>query len=179
MRFTAYLGACAALVAATQAADIGSVNEVPVALDAPALAEAETEVEVDSGIYLEIEADADAEAEAYLQAGLKSGADAVAYAEALAQYKEYLMAQVQNEGAAVEPEIQAQIDAMAENWFTDFFSSAWDEINNFYNAMETKAKSWGEDVKEGFGKMVEEGRNLRISTVSKMIARGIKNMNAF
>ena len=92
MRFTAYLGACAALVAATQAADIGSVNEVPVALGAPALAEAETEVEVEAGIYLEIEADADAEAEAYLQAGLKSGADAVAYAEALAEYKAYLMA---------------------------------------------------------------------------------------
>lgn len=74
MRFTAYLGACAALVAATQAADIGSVNEVPVALDAPVEAEAETEVEagseVNSGIYLEIDADADAEVEAYLQAGL-------------------------------------------------------------------------------------------------------------
>ena len=179
MRFTAYLGACAALVAATQAADIGSVNEVPVALDAPALAEAETEVEVDSGIYLEIDADADAEAEAYLQAGLKSGADALAYAEALAQYKEYLAAQVQNEVAAVDPEIQAQIDAMAENVFTDFFSSAWDEVNKFYDSMEKKAKSWGEDVKEGFGKMVEEGRNLRVSTVSKMIARGLKNMNAF
>jgi len=45
--------------------------------------------------------------------------------------------------------------------------------------MEKKVKHWGEDVREGFGKMVEEGRNLRVSTVSKMIARGIKGMNAF
>jgi len=45
--------------------------------------------------------------------------------------------------------------------------------------MEKKVKHWGEDVREGFGKMVEEGRNLRVSTVSKMIARGIKGMNPF
>ena len=68
---------------------------------------------------------------------------------------------------------------MAENWFTDWFSSTWDEVNDFYTAMERKVATWGEDVKEGFGKMVEEGRNLRVSTVSKMIARGIKGMNAF
>ena len=79
----------------------------------------------------------------------------------------------------MEPEVQAQIDAMAENIFTDFFSSAWDEINTFYNSMKDKAERWGADVNEGFGKMVEEGRNLRVSTVSKMIARGIKGMNAF
>ena len=40
--------------------------------------------------------------------------------------------------------------------------------------MEEKVKGWGEDVKEAFGKMVEEGRNLRISSVSKMIARHVK-----
>jgi len=28
----------------------------------------------------------------------------------------------------MDPEMQAQIDAMAENWFTDFFSSAIDDI---------------------------------------------------
>ena len=79
----------------------------------------------------------------------------------------------------MEPEVQAQIDAMAENIFEAFFSSAWDEINNFYNGMKAKVDKWGEDVKEGFGKMVEEGRNLRVSTVSKMIARGVTGMNAF
>ena len=68
---------------------------------------------------------------------------------------------------------------MAENWFTSFFSSAWDEVNKFYSDLTEKTKRWGEDVTEGFGKMVEEGRNLRVSTVSKMIARGIKGMNAF
>ena len=68
---------------------------------------------------------------------------------------------------------------MAQNWFTNFFSSAWDEVNKFYENMNEKTKRWGEDVTEGFGKMVEEGRNLRVSTVSKMIARGIKGMNAF
>lgn len=68
---------------------------------------------------------------------------------------------------------------MAENWFTNWFSSAWDEINKFYSDLSEKTKRWGEDVTEGFGKMVEEGRNLRVSTVSKMIARGIKGMNAF
>ena len=40
----------------------------------------------------------------------------------------------------MDPEMQAQIDAMAENWFTDFFSSAWDEINKFYDSMEAKSK---------------------------------------
>lgn len=45
--------------------------------------------------------------------------------------------------------------------------------------MEDKVTGWGEDVKEAFGKMVEEGRNLRISSVSKMIARGIKGQTAF
>ena len=76
MRFTAYISACA-LIAATRAANIGSVNEVPVEIDA------DTEVEADSGIYLEIEADADAELEAYIEAGLQSGTEALAYARAL------------------------------------------------------------------------------------------------
>ena len=42
-----------------------------------------------------------------------------------------------------------------------------------------KMKHWSEDVQEQFGKMVEEGRDLRISTVSKMIKHGISNMDSF
>ena len=89
------------------------------------------------------------------------------------------MAQMQNEGSNEDAEHFGQIDANAENIFTDFFSSAWKEVNQFYEDVSSKVKSWGEDVKEQFGKMVEEGRNLRVSTISKMISRGVKGMNAF
>lgn len=68
---------------------------------------------------------------------------------------------------------------MSDYWFMDWFSSAWPTVTAFYDAMKDKVATWGEDVKEGFGKMVEEGRNLRVSTVSKMIARGITGMNSF
>ena len=81
MRFTAYLGACAALVAATQAADIGAVTEVPVALDAHAEAAADTGVEAESGIYLAIDADAAAETDAYLAASIEAAAQARAYVD--------------------------------------------------------------------------------------------------
>ena len=89
MRFAVYLGTCAALFAATQAAEIASIAEVPVNLDVDAEAEveteaeADTEVQADSGVYLELDADAEAEAEAYIQIGLKNAADARAYAESL------------------------------------------------------------------------------------------------
>ena len=94
MRFTAYLGACAALAAATQAADIGSVSEVPVALDAAVDADAYTQLGAESGVYLRLDADAAAEAEAYLQAGLKSAAESVAYAEALMNLEQLYMAEM-------------------------------------------------------------------------------------
>ena len=38
---------------------------------------------------------------------------------------------------------------------------------------------WGSDVKEQFGKMVEEGRNLRVSTVSKLIALKLEGWKPF
>ena len=178
MRFTAYLGACAALAAATQAADIGSVSEVPVALDAAVDADANTELGAESAAYLTLDADAAAEAEAYLQAGLKSAAEAVAYAEALINFENIMMAEMQNEGSG-ESENLGQCTADAENWFTDWFTSKWEAINKWYDGMKDVVDSWGEDVKEAFGKMVEEGRNLRISSLSKMITRGIKGQTAF
>ena len=62
MRFSAYASAAAAMLAATQATNILTANEVPAHTDAV--------VEADSGIYLEIEADAEAEVDAYINAGL-------------------------------------------------------------------------------------------------------------
>ena len=62
MRFSAYASAVAAMLAATQATNILTANEVP--------AHTVAEVEADSGIYLEIEADAEAEVDAYINAGL-------------------------------------------------------------------------------------------------------------
>ena len=173
MRFAAYVSVAAAMVAATQATFILTANEVPAHTDA--------EVEANSGIYLEIEADAEAEVEAYISAGLQSGAEALAYAEALSEYQAYLMAQMQNEGSNQDAEHFGQVGshALAENVFTDFFKSAWDEVNEFYANVSVKVAAWGDDVKEQFGKMVEEGRNLRVSTISKMISRGVKGMSAF
>ena len=59
--------------------------------------------------------------------------------------------------------------------FGEFFSNAWSEVTDFYDKrIAPKAAKWGADVKEQFGKMVEEGRNLRVSTISKMLSRSIK-----
>lgn len=171
MRFTSYITAAAAMAAVTYSINTATINEVP--------AHTEAEVEADTAIYLEIEADAKAEVDAYVEAGLKTGAEALAYAEALGRYQEYLMAQMQNEGQNEDGEQYGQVGTHAENVFTDFFKSAWGEINEFYDTVSAKVSSWGDDVKEQFGKMVEEGRNLRVSTISKMISRGVKGMNAF
>ena len=61
----------------------------------------------------------------------------------------------------------------------DFVHSAEDSVSSWYGDFKDKMAHWGEDVQEQFGKMVEEGRDLRVSTVSKMIKHGISNMDAF
>ena len=66
MRFAVYLTNCAALFAFSKAADIGSITEVPVMINAPAPTEAEAdtdaiteaEAEAESGSYLELDAEA-------------------------------------------------------------------------------------------------------------------------
>ena len=79
MRFAVYLASCATLFEANKAADIASVNEGSVEVDA------DTEVDADVSAYLQLDAAAWAEIEAYIQAGLKVGAECHAYAEALGE----------------------------------------------------------------------------------------------
>ena len=62
-----------------------------------------------------------------------------------------------------------------ENWFTGIFDSAWDEINTFYTWMTDSLDELGDKVKEEFGKIIKGGRNLRLSTISQMITRAIKD----
>ena len=62
MRFAVYLASCATLFAASQAADIESIIEVPIELHA------DTQVETQSNAYLQLSAEAIAEADAYIQA---------------------------------------------------------------------------------------------------------------
>ena len=132
MRFAVYLTNCAALFAASQAAEIGSINEVPVNIDVPISTEVEadadvsteadvnTEADVDTDAMVDVDAEAEAQLSAYLEAGNRAAADALAYAEGLAIQNQYL-AQLGghaggSDGYAVE---LSQVDAGAEETFIE------------------------------------------------------------
>ena len=87
--------------------------------------------------------------------------------------------EAEGENGNDDPQHFGQTQVNTENPFKDFFHNAVEDVSAFYDKVSAKFDSWGSDVKEQFGKMVEDGRNLRVSTVSKMIARGIKGQDAF
>ena len=54
-----------------------------------------------------------------------------------------------------------------------------DSNTEFYKRLSEKSEHWEEDDKSYFNKLVEAGRNLSVSTISKMLKRSITGFNPF
>ena len=182
MRFTVYLGTCAALLASTQAAEMKTITEVPVDIET----ETEAKAEVDAEVY----ADAVAEIEAYVQAQLQTVSEADAYIQSLTTYEEMLNAQsmstTEAEGkGADDTQNLGQVSGVeaaeniAKNFFNKFFTTSFDDVNKFYSSINNKFDSFGADTKMHFAKMIADGRNMRVSAISKLLTQKITGFNAF